>query len=135
MSKQSRAVQEALARLKSQGILLPEDRNPRQLWLLVIMHPGDSHSGEVFVTHGQNYDKFEKRKGFEVIGHGHDRGALTSAARKLTIRMGENYIPKFSAAKSKLNRPAVEERSESQDVESQTPDDFLDSIGEGSTES
>lgn len=129
MSMQSRKVQEQLARLKKLGVLLPEDRNPLQLWLLVVMHPHDNHSGEVFVTHGKNFDKFDKRAGFEVIGHGHDRSALTAAARKLTASLGPNYQPKFSNFVALKNKPAPEVTSESQTVETQTPDDFLDSVG------
>ena len=129
MSKQSTKVQAQLARLKSQGILLPDDRNPRQLWLLIIMHPMDNNQGEVFVSHGVNYDKFVKRKGFEVIGHGFDRGALTSAARKLSVSLGPAYQPKFSNVKAALTRPVVEEISESQLVHSETPDDFMDAVG------
>lgn len=107
MSMQSRKVQEHLARLKRLGVLLPEDRNPLQLWILVVMHPGDDHSGEFFVSHGKNYEKFAKRKGFEVIGHGHDRMALTEAARKLTKTMGDNYLPAFSAARKAGVTPPV----------------------------
>lgn len=129
MSMQSRKVQEQLARLKKLGVLLPEDRNPLQLWLLVVMHPGDNRSGEVFVTHGQNFGKFDKRAGFEVIGHGHDRGALTSAARKLTISLGTNYQPKFSNFTALKNKQPAEIVSESQTVPTETPDDFLDSVG------
>jgi len=129
MSMQSRKVQEQLARLKKLGVLLPEDRNPLQLWLLVVMHPGDNHSGEVFVTHGKNFDKFDKRAGFEVIGHGHDRSALTSAARKLTISLGTNYQPKFSNFTALKNKQPAEIVSESQTVPTETPDDFLDSVG------
>lgn len=129
MSNQSRKVRDSLVRLKESGIITPEQRDPRQCWLLVIMHPADTHSGEVFVTHAKNFDKFAKRKGFEIIGHGFDQGALTMAARKLTISLGANYQPKFSAFRVAKNRPATEDRSESQDVTSQTPDDYLDAIG------
>lgn len=128
MSKQSRAVQESLARLKAQGIITPDQRDPKQLWILVIMHPMDGLQGEVFVSHGRNFEKFNTRKGFEIIGHGWDRGALTMAARKLTKSMGEAYIPPFSNVKQALNRPSVDERSESQDVATDVPDDFLDAI-------
>lgn len=128
MSNQSRKVKEQLARLKAQGVLLPEDRNPLQLWLLVVMHPADNHSGEVFVTHGKNYDKFATRPGFEVIGHGHDRGALTSAARRLTITLGTSYQPKFSNFKAASAKPVDEEQSESQTVTTDTPSDYLDEI-------
>lgn len=131
MSNQSRKVQEQLARLKSQGLLLPESRDPRQCWLLVVMHPADTHSGEVFITHGKNFDKFDKRPGFEIIGHGWDRGVLMTACRKLTTRLGPNYQPKFSAFKQALNRPAVEDQSEVQTATTDTPDDYLDSIGKG----
>lgn len=133
MSKQPRAVQEALARLKSQGIILPEERNPRQLWLMVLMHPADTHSGEVFLTHGMNYEKFSKRPGFEVLGHGWDKGALQLAARKLTLTLGENYRSKFSNANQAHNRPTVADTSESQTVHSETPDDFLDALGKKPT--
>lgn len=129
MSNQSRKVREHLARLKSQGILLPEDRNPRQCWLLVVMHPTPNSPGEVFLTHGNNFDKFDKRPGFEIVAHGFDRGALTKARVALTSRLGTNYQPPKSNFKRTLEAAANTERSESQDVPTDTPDDFADAVG------
>lgn len=113
MSMQSRKVQEQLARLKKMGVLTPDQQNPLQLWLLVVMHPMDNNPGEFFVTHGKNFEKFSKRKGFEVIGHGFDRMALTSAARNLTKALGENYQPQFSAARKATPPPVLVEDPES----------------------
>lgn len=98
MSKQPRHVRDALERLKANGLVTPNQRDPRQCWLLVCLHPKDNNKGEFFVTHAMNYDKFAKQKDkFEVIGHGYDKVAIAAAARKLTLRLGEAYQPKFSA--------------------------------------
>lgn len=99
MSKQPRRVREALARLRTQ-LVLPQDKNPNQLWCLVRQEPSDSGPGCFFVTHGRNFDKFDKRPGFEVIGHGFDRTALTAAAHSATLACGPAYQPKFSAHKA-----------------------------------
>lgn len=112
MSKQARHVREHLARLKAQGIILPEAQDPRQLWILVIMHPRDNSPGEVFVTHGKNFDKFTKRPGFEPIGRSFDRMALTEAARKLTKKLGPNYQPRFSAAAQPEPTPEIQSTEE-----------------------
>lgn len=129
MSKQPRRVRDALASLKSMGIQLPDEQNPLQLWLLVVMHPCDTGPGEVFVTHGKNFDKFDKKPGFEVIGHSYDRQTLTAAARRLTKQLGPNYTPKFSNA-NKAPTPSLAESSEETTPETtQTPDDYLDFVG------
>lgn len=95
MSKQPRKVVE---RLKAMKLLLPEGhQDPRQLWILVRQDPSDNSPGCFFVTHGMNFEKFDKRKGFEVIGHSFDKVALTQAARRATIVAGPSYQPKFSA--------------------------------------
>ncbi len=130
MSKLPSKTRQHLANLKSQGIILPEQRNPQQLWLLVVMHPSDTHSGEVFLTHGRNFDKFSNKPGFEVVAHGWDREDLNSAARKLRRTLGPNYQSKFSNPNPAPTKPVVDEPSESQLVTSDTPDDFLDAVGE-----
>lgn len=94
MSKQPHASRERL-RLLRQELALPGD--PRQLWLLVRMEPMDNRPGEFFVTHAKNFSKFEKRKGFAVIAHSHDRVALTIAANQATKAAGPAYQPKLSA--------------------------------------
>ena len=128
MSNQSRKVQEQLARLKTAGVLLPELRDPRQCWLLIVMHPMDNSPGEVFLSHGNNFDKFSKRKGFEIVAHGFDRGAMLNASRKLTKALGANYQPAISNFKKVANAPPPE-LSESQLVPTDTPDDFADAVG------
>lgn len=127
MTKQPLKVRNALAKLKAQGILLPEDRDPRQLWLLVIMHPMDGNRGEVFCTHGRNYDKFAKRRGFEVIGHGFDRSQITAAARKLSLSLGEGYQPEFSAVHVAKRQPARPE-PEASPYSSDDPVDVSDAL-------
>lgn len=128
MSNQSRKVREQLARLKTAGLLLPESRDPRQCWLLVVMHPMDNSPGEVFLTHGRNFDKFEKRRGFEIVAHGWDREAMTKARRALTTRLGPNYQP-LNSNFQPARKPVEQPRPESQNVTTDTPDDFLDAIG------
>ena len=105
MSKQPLKV---VKKLREPELLLPPNsRDPRQLWLLVRQEPMDNSPGCFFVTHGRNYDKFNKRKGFEVLAHSFDRFALTIAARQATLAAGPNYQPKFSAHRQPLTGPAV----------------------------
>jgi hypothetical protein len=98
MSKQPLAVVKKLRQQKT--LVKLNDRDPRQLWLLIRQEPMDGNQGSFFVTHGRNFQKFEKRKGFSVIGHGYDKDALTAAARSATLACGPAYQPKFSAHKT-----------------------------------
>lgn len=79
--------------------LIGPDGRPlgKDLWILVRMDPVDSAQGEFFVSHARNYEKYSKRKGFEVIAHSYDRAALTAACRRATQVAGPAYQPKFSA--------------------------------------
>jgi hypothetical protein len=92
------------------------------------MDPMDGNKGEFFVTHSKNYDKFAKRQGFEVLGHGFDRGAMTLAARRATVECGEAYQPKFSAFRTPLSRPETAE--EPSDELSPTLDETVDFLSE-----
>lgn len=92
---QSRKVKE---RLRKSKLLLPKGhQDMRQLWLLVRQEPADNRQGCFFVTHGGNYDKFAKRRGFEVMAHSFDKTALTIAARTATLQCGPAYQPPNSA--------------------------------------
>lgn len=129
MSNQPRKVREHLARLKAAGIITLEQRDPRQFWLLVQMEPMDGRQGEFFVTHAKNFSKFDKRKGFNIIGHGFDRGALTLAARSATESSGPAYQPPHSAWKTPLNRPQVEAPNEDDlSAALESPVDFEDEL-------
>lgn len=96
MSNKSLKHKRKLAAFKTL-ILPPGHEDMRQLWILVRRDPTPESPGMFFVTHGQNYSKFSKRKGFEVLYHSFDRGALHMAANRATITAGPNYQPKFSA--------------------------------------
>lgn len=97
MSKQPRSAREYREKLAAMGVMLPADKgDPRQLWLLVRQDPTDQTPGCFFVTHGANFDKFDKRPGFEILGHSWDRSALTLSARRATEVCGPQYQPKFS---------------------------------------
>lgn len=94
MSKQPLKVVQAL---RKQKLLLPYNhQDMRQCWLLVRQDPTPEGPGCFFVTHSKNFSKFDK-KGFEILGHGFDRAALTMAARRATLECGPAYQPKFSA--------------------------------------
>lgn len=125
MSKQPRKVRESLARLKANGIITPDQQDPRQLWLLVLMEPMNNRQGEVFVTHGANFKKFDKRPGFLVLGHGFDRGAMTQAARSATLAYGEAFQPPLSAFRTNNAKSAPQSTL---DVQVDQPVDFQDEI-------
>jgi len=135
MSNQPRKVREHLARLKASGIITPEQRDPRQFWLLVMMEPMEGRQGEFFVTHAKNFDKFSKRKGFTIIGHGFDRGALTLAARSATENSGPAFQPPNSAWRTPLNRPKVEEPDYEKLLSEPEPEiDFIDEVDPNSNQ-
>ena len=94
MSKQPLKVVKAL---RKQKLLLPYNhQDMRQCWLLVRVEPSDRAPGCFFVGHSQNYQKY-LAKGFEVLGHGFDRTALTMAAHRATMECGPSFQPKFSS--------------------------------------
>lgn len=66
------------------------------LWIMIRMEPMDGLQGEFFVSHARNFPKYDKRKGFSVIAHSYDRGALTLACRQATLSAGEAYQPPHS---------------------------------------
>lgn len=109
MSNKSRKSRERLRALKP-DLVLPEERDPRQLWILVRAEPTDTTAGCFFVTHGSNFEKFQNLKGFEPMFHSYDRHALTALAREYTLKAGPNYQPKFSAHRNdpRFAEPAPE---------------------------
>lgn len=122
MSKQPRKSREALERAKT-TLILPDQRDPRQLWLLVRQDPTDEGPGCFFVDHGMNFDKWRKRKGFEVLAHSYDKHALTAAARKATLACGPAYQPKFSAHREGPKEPA--QKPDPSSGTTATDDDFF----------
>lgn len=128
MSKQPHKSREALAKLKAGGFVLPDERNPQQCWLLVVMHPMDNKRGEVFITHAHNFKKFDNRRGFEVICHSFDKEAIQLAQRKLTLRLGPAYQPPHSAHNQAHRRPQPEQ-SDVIDPTAEQPSDLSDFIG------
>lgn len=97
MSKQPYTARQYREMLAAKGVMVPvQAGDPKQLWLLVRQEPTLEGPGCFFVTHGRNFDKFDKRPGFEILGHSWDRVTLTSAARRATEVCGPNYQPKFS---------------------------------------
>lgn len=95
MSKQPRHVRDRLDASKS--LILPNTKDPRQLWLLVRQDPTDGQPGCFFVTHGRNYDKFAKRVGFEITMHSFDKIAIAQACNRATRACGPDYQPRHSA--------------------------------------
>lgn len=130
MTKQPIKVRDHLLSLKNGGLILPEQKDPRQLWLLVVLHPIDGHKGEVFITHAQNFSKFDNRPGFEIIAHSYDRDEIRNAQRRLTLRLGEAYQPKFSAHTQPLGAPDSPDTAEDFSPKPEQPEDLLDFIGQ-----
>lgn len=97
MSQQRREVRDRLERMKAQGLVLPEQKDPRQLWILIVMDPSDNAPGSVFITHGKNYNKFKARRSCKVVAHSWDLPALQEARRKIEDQLGPNYRPLVSA--------------------------------------
>lgn len=87
-------------KLETQRHTIVQAGDPRQMWILVRMDPHDGKQGEFFVTHGNNFEKFSKRKHFQVLAHSADRVAVTQAARRATEIAGPAYQPKTSAFRS-----------------------------------
>lgn len=130
MSKQPFEARERqrLLLAKSQ-LVTPQSQDLRQLWLLVRQDPADGRQGCFFVTHGQNYDKFRTRKGFEVLAHGFDKVAMTVACRQATLSAGPSYQPPDSAHQRPLNQgPVVVQTEEASEASSLPPVDIADAL-------
>lgn len=98
MSKQPREARDRMERLKSkQALILPNQRNPRQKWLIIRQDPTDGSPGCFFVSHGANEEKFAKRKGFEILGYTFDRSEATALAHRATLICGASFQPQHSA--------------------------------------
>lgn len=91
----ARAAQEALK--KSKQLILPDQPDPRQRWLLVRLWPTENRRGEFFVSHAENLSKFEKDSRFKVHTIANDRARLTILAREMTLTSGPAYQPPSSA--------------------------------------
>lgn len=94
-SAKSRAKQDLLK--KSKTLILPNQSDNRQRWLLVRLWPLDNRQGEFFVTHAENLPKFEKDSRFKVHMIANDRERLTVLARQMTLEAGPAYQPPSSA--------------------------------------
>ena len=91
----ARAAQEALKKAKQ--LILPDQSDPRQRWLLIRLWPTENRQGEFFLSHEKNFPKFDKDPRFKVHAVSSNRAYLSDLARKMTLQGGPAYQPPSSA--------------------------------------